>query len=36
MVDDRVYVAELTVEYNRHDKMYYYIEESEFSIAEKE
>lgn len=35
MVDDRVYVAKLTVEYNRHDKMYYYIEESEFSIAEK-
>lgn len=36
MVGDRVYVATLKCEYNRHDKTYYYIEEAEFSIAEKE
>jgi hypothetical protein len=35
MVDDVVYIATLDVEYNRHDKTYYFIEESEFSITVK-
>ena len=35
MVDGVVYAATLTVEYNRHDKTYYYIDGSEFSIAAK-
>lgn len=36
MVDGVVYVATLTVEYNRHDKTYYYVDGSEFSIAKKQ
>lgn len=36
MVGGKQYVAKLTVEYNRHDKIYYYIEQSEFSISEAE
>ncbi len=32
MVRGEVYEATFTPQYNRHDKMYYYIEESEFSI----
>lgn len=35
MVDGVVYVATLTVEYNRHDKTYYYIDGSEFKIEPK-
>ena len=33
VVDGAEYVATLTVEYNRYDKTYYYIEESDFSVA---
>ena len=36
MVDGVVYTATLDVEYNRHDKTYYFIEDSEFSIAPKQ
>ena len=36
MVGDKTYTGTLKVEYNRHDKTYYYIEESEFMVAEKE
>lgn len=35
MVEGKVYIAKLEVEYNRHDKMYYYIDGTEFSIIEK-
>lgn len=35
MVDGVVYVATLEVEYNRHDKTYYYIDSSEFKIEPK-
>lgn len=35
IVDGVVYVGTLTVEYNRHDKKYYYVDESEFSVAKK-
>ena len=35
MVDGKVYIATLKCEYNRHDKMYYYVDGTEFSIAEK-
>jgi len=35
MVDGKVYIAKLEVEYNRHDKMYYYVDGTEFSISEK-
>lgn len=35
IVDGKHYIATLTCEYNRHDKQYYYVEESEFSIEEK-
>ena len=35
MVGDKVYIATLKCEYNRHDKMYYYVDGTEFSIAEK-
>lgn len=35
MVGDVVYVATLECEYNRHDKTYYYLDGSEFSIKEK-
>jgi hypothetical protein len=33
-VGDVLYVAEADVEYNRHDKTYYYIEEFKFRIVE--
>lgn len=36
MVNGKVYIAKLEVEYNRHDKMYYYVDGTEFSIAAKE
>jgi hypothetical protein len=36
MVDDKTYVGTLTVEYNRHDKTYYYIDGYEFGVAEKQ
>jgi len=36
MVDGLVYTEKLTVEYNRHDKTYYYIDNSDFSIEPKE
>ena len=32
MVGGIVYIATLAVEYNRHDKTYYYIDGSEFSV----
>lgn len=35
MVDGVVYVGTLTVEYNRHDKTYYYIDRSDFTVAVK-
>ena len=35
MVGDVVYVATLECEYNRHDKTYYYLDGSEFSIRPK-
>ena len=35
MVDGVVYVATLEVEYDRHDKTYYYIDSSEFKIEPK-
>ena len=35
MVEGKVYEATLTVEYNRHDKMYYYIDVSDFKIEPK-
>lgn len=35
MIDGVVYVATLEVEYNRHDKTYYYIDSSEFKIEPK-
>lgn len=31
-VDDEEYLATLEVEWNRHDKTYYYIDQSDFSI----
>lgn len=34
MVGDKTYVGILNVEYNRHDKTYYYIDGSEFRIEE--
>lgn len=34
MVDGKKYLATLTVEYNRHDKTYYYIDGSDFQITE--
>lgn len=34
MVDGKKYLATLTVEYNRHDKTYYYIDESEITLTE--
>lgn len=33
-VGDKLYKAKLECEYNRHDKKYYYLEESEFSYDE--
>ncbi len=36
MVDGREYMATLDVEYNRHDKTYYYIESVRLSIQEKQ
>lgn len=33
IVDGKQYTAKLSVEYNRHDKTYYYVEESEFTIS---
>jgi len=35
IVDGVHYIGTLTVEYNRHDKTYYFIEHAEFSIAQK-
>lgn len=35
MVGDKVYIATLKCEYNRHDKTYYYVDSTKFSIAEK-
>ena len=34
MVGDKTYVGILNVEYNRHDKTYYYIDDSEFRVEE--
>jgi len=33
-VGDVKYVGILTVEYNRHDKTYYYVEESDFTVEQ--
>jgi hypothetical protein len=35
IVGDMHYIATLTVEYNRHDKTYYYIDETDFTVAPK-
>lgn len=35
MVAGVVHVGTLKVEYNRHDKTYYYVDGSKFSVAEK-
>jgi hypothetical protein len=35
-VNDVLYVGILDVEYNRHDKMYYYVEESTFTVKKVE
>ena len=32
LIDGVLYVAKLTCEYNRHDKTYYYVEDSDFTI----
>jgi hypothetical protein len=32
IVDGKHYIGRLYVEYNRHDKMYYYIDESDFEV----
>jgi hypothetical protein len=34
IVDGKKYLATMTFEYNRHDKTYYYIEESNFTYEE--
>lgn len=34
IVDGKHYLAKLEVEYNRHDKTYYYIDDTEFTIEE--
>ena len=34
-VGDIIYTATLKVQYNRHDKTYYYVDETEFSYEEK-
>jgi hypothetical protein len=31
-----IYVAKLSVEYNRHDKTYYFIEDTEYSFSKKD
>jgi hypothetical protein len=36
MVGDVKYLGKLACEYNRHDKMYYYVEESEFTHKQLE
>lgn len=36
IVDGKHYIATLECEYNRHDKTYYYIDGSEFSVREVE
>lgn len=36
MVDGVVYVAALACEYNRHDKTYYYVDSSEFTITQRQ
>lgn len=36
IVDDMHYIGTLTVEYNRHDKKYYYVDVTEFTYAPKE
>jgi len=33
IVDGSHYMATLSVEYNRHDKTYYYVEEQQFSVV---
>lgn len=35
IVDGTTYIGTLTVEYNRHDKTYYYVDGSEFTFAPK-
>ena len=35
IVGDMHYIATLTVEYNRHDKTYYYIDETDFTVTPK-
>lgn len=35
-VDDQLYIGVLDVEYNRHDKSYYYVEESTFTVKKLE
>lgn len=35
-VDDQLYIGVLDVEYNRHDKTYYYVEESTFTVKKLE
>jgi hypothetical protein len=34
MVADQRYEAKLTVEYNRHDKRYYYVDETRYTVKE--
>lgn len=36
IVDGAHFVATLTVEYNRHDKTYYYIDGADFSVSPKQ
>jgi hypothetical protein len=36
MVDGVVYIGTLKCEYNRHDKKYYYVDETDFSVSKKE
>ncbi len=35
-VNDQLYIGVLDVEYNRHDKTYYYVEESTFTVKKLE
>lgn len=35
-VNDQLYIGILDVEYNRHDKTYYYVEESTFTVKKLE
>lgn len=34
IINDTKYLCTLSVEYNRHDKTYYYIEETDFQVVE--